>query len=57
VIENHLVPEWRVEKRNEDGSYERVNYFRGPDSRRRAIDARQHFGEFDEITLEPVGNR
>lgn len=43
---------------DEDGGYECVLVFAGPNARRRAIDyARYHFGEFDEIELEPAGNR
>jgi hypothetical protein len=45
---------WRVEKIDEDGGYECVEVFAGPNARHRAIDyARHRFREFDEIELEP----
>lgn len=46
--------DWRVEKMDEDGGYECVEIFAGPNARQRAIDYAQHrFGDFDEIELEP----
>jgi hypothetical protein len=45
---------WRVEKIDEDGGYECVEVFAGPNARQRAIDyARHRFGEYDEIELAP----
>nr|UXE45992.1 hypothetical protein Hi04_10k_c5482_00038 [uncultured bacterium] len=45
---------WRVEKIDEDGGYECVEVFAGPNARQRAIDYTRHrFGDFDEIVLEP----
>ena len=47
---------WRVEKIDEDGGYKCVEVFAGPNARQRAIDyARQRFGGFDGIELEPYG--
>jgi hypothetical protein len=44
--------DWRVEKMDEDGRYECVEVFAGPNARERAIDyARHRFGDFDEIEL------
>jgi hypothetical protein len=46
--------DWRVEKMDEDGSYECVEVFAGPNARQRAIDnARHRFGDYDEIELKP----
>lgn len=54
VIEGVVPGEWRIVTTNEDGSYETVGTFLGPDARLRAINyARHRFGEFDEITLQP----
>jgi hypothetical protein len=45
---------WPVEKMDEDGGYECVEVFAGPNARQRAIDyARPPFSQFDEIELEP----
>jgi hypothetical protein len=47
---------WRVEKMDEDGAYEWVAVFAGPNARQWAIDyARHRFGDFDEIELAPYG--
>ena len=44
---------WRVEKMDEDGGYETVRVFSGPDAREQAIRyAVEKFGTFDEIQLE-----
>ena|SRR5215469_8276909 len=55
VVEGRFVPgEWCIEIANEDGGYETVTFFRGPEARERAIThARDRFGEFDE-TLKPT---
>jgi hypothetical protein len=54
VVEDAVPGEWRVETINENGRFETVRTFRGPDSRLRAIEyARDRFGELDEITLQP----
>jgi hypothetical protein len=46
---------WRVEKIDEDGGYECVEVFAGPNARQGAIDyARHRFGDFDEIVLEAI---
>jgi len=45
---------WLVEKLDEDGGYECVEVFAGPNARQRALDyARHRFGEFDEISTWP----
>ena len=45
---------WRVEKMDNDGGYEAVKVFSGPDARDPAIHyAKQEFGDYDEIRLEP----
>ena len=45
---------WRVEKMDNDGGYEAVKVFSGPDARDQAIRyAKQEFGDYDEIRLEP----
>ena len=45
---------WRVEKMDEDGGYEAVKVFSGPDARDQAIRYAKHeFGDYDEIRLEP----
>jgi hypothetical protein len=45
---------WRVAKMDSDGGYEAIEIFSCLDARQRATDyARHHFGEFDEIELEP----
>jgi hypothetical protein len=47
---------WRAEKMDEDGGYECVEIFAGPNARQRAIDyARHRFGGFDEVELAPYG--
>jgi hypothetical protein len=44
----------RVEKMDEDGGYEVVEVFTGPDPRQHAIQyAEREFGTYDEIRLEP----
>jgi hypothetical protein len=46
---------WRVEKMDEDGGYECVEVFAGPNALQRAIDyARHRFGDFDVIELAPL---
>jgi hypothetical protein len=46
---------WRVEKMNEDGGYDAVRVFTGPDAREQAIRyVEQEFGEHDD--LHAVGN-
>ena len=45
---------WRVEKMDEDGGYEVIEVFTGPDARQQAIEyAEREFGTFDEIRLDP----
>ena len=45
---------WRVEKMDNDGGYEAVKVFSGPDARDQAIRYAKHeFGDYDEIRLEP----
>jgi hypothetical protein len=53
VFEDRETPgNWRVEKMDEDGGYEAVKVFTGPDARRQAIRyAEREFGVFDEIRL------
>jgi aryl-alcohol dehydrogenase-like predicted oxidoreductase len=55
VFEDREIPgNWRVEKMNEDGGYEVVKVFTGPDAREQTRRyAEREFGEFDEIRLEP----
>jgi hypothetical protein len=55
VFEDRKTPgNWRVEKMDEDGGYEVVKVFTGPDARQQAIQyAEREFGAFDEIRLEP----
>lgn len=55
VFEDRETPgNWRVEKLDEDGGYEVVEVFTGPDAGQQAIRyADQRFGVFDEITLAP----
>jgi hypothetical protein len=55
VFEDRAVPgNWRVEKMDEDGGYDVVKVFTGPDARDQAIRyAMQEFGDYDEIRLEP----
>jgi hypothetical protein len=55
VFRDRIVREvWRVEKMDQDGGYECIEIFTGPNARERAIEyARHRFGEFDEIELEP----
>jgi hypothetical protein len=55
VTGDRFVPgEWSVEKMDKDGGYEPVMFFRGPKAREQAIaHARDRFGQFDEITLNP----
>ena len=55
VFEDRDIPgAWRVEKMDKDGAYVAFATFAGPHARQHAIDyARQLFGAFDEITLEP----
>lgn len=60
VVESFAVRgEWHVEAMNENGRFETVQIFRGPDARMRAIDwarnasTSQCFGEFDEIKPQP----
>jgi hypothetical protein len=46
--------DWRVEKMDDDGGYEVVKVFTGPDAHEQAIRyAEREFGAFDEIDLEP----
>ena len=45
---------WRVEKMDEDGGYEVVKVFSGPNARRNAIRyAEREFGEYDQIWFKP----
>jgi hypothetical protein len=45
---------WRVEKMDEDGGYDVVKVFTGPDAREQAIRyAEREFGSYDEIRLPP----
>jgi hypothetical protein len=55
VFKDRAVPgNWRVEKMDEDGGYDVVKVFAGPDARDQAIRyAVQEFGDYDEIRLEP----
>jgi hypothetical protein len=55
VLEDRETPgNWRVEKMEEDGGFEVVKVFTGPDARQHAIQyAEREFGTFDEIRLEP----
>jgi hypothetical protein len=55
VFRDRATPgNWRVEKMDEDGGYEVVKVFTGPDARQQAIRYAEHeFGAFDEIQLEP----
>ena len=55
VFEDRETPgNWRVEKMDEDGGYDAVKVFTGPDARERAIRyAELEFGDYDEIRLEP----
>ena len=55
VFEDRETPgNWRVEKMDEDGGYQVVKVFTGPDARQQAIQyAEREFGAFDEIRLEP----
>lgn len=54
VVEDAVPGEWRIETMNENGHFETVRIFRGPDARLRAVDyARRRFGEFEEITVQP----
>jgi hypothetical protein len=55
VFEDRETPgNWRVEKMDEDGGYEVVKVFTGPEARQQAIQyAEREFGTFDEIRLEP----
>jgi hypothetical protein len=55
VFEDRATPgNWRVEKIDEDGGYEVVKVFTGPDARGQAIRyAEREFGNYDEIRLEP----
>jgi hypothetical protein len=57
VFEDRTIPgAWRVEKMNEDGDYVAFVIFAGPNAHQNAIDyARQRFGTFDEIRIEPHG--
>ena len=57
VFEDRLTPgNWRVEKMDDDGGYEVVKIFSGPDARGQAIGfAEREFGNYDEIRLEPYG--
>jgi hypothetical protein len=59
VFEDRETPgNWRVEKMDEDGGYEAVKVFTGPDARQQAIRyAEREFGAFDEIRLEPYRRR
>jgi hypothetical protein len=59
VFEGRKTPgNWRVEKRDEDGGYDAVKVFTGPDARQQAIRyAEREFGAFDEIRLEPYRRR
>jgi len=54
IFRDRIVREvWRVEKMDQDGGYECIEIFTGPNARERAIEyARHRFGEFDEIELE-----
>jgi hypothetical protein len=53
-VDREIEGAWRVEKMDEDGGYECVELFSGPNARQRAIDyARHRFDEFDEIVLAP----
>ena len=55
VFEDRETPgNWQVEKMDEDGGYEVVKVFTGPDARQQAIQyAESEFGTYDEIQLEP----
>jgi hypothetical protein len=55
VFEDRENPgDWRVEKMDDDGGYEAVDVFTGPDAREQAIlYAERRFGEYDEIKFEP----
>jgi len=55
VFEDRITPgEWRVEKMDEDGGYEEVKVFTGPDARWHAIRyAADKYDVFDVIRLEP----
>jgi hypothetical protein len=55
VFEDRVTPgSWRVEKMDDDGGYQVVKVFSGPDARERAIQyAEREFGVYDEIRLEP----
>jgi hypothetical protein len=57
VFEDRITPgDWRVEKIDDDGGYEVVKVFTGPDAREQAIEyAEREFGIYDEIRLEPYG--
>ena len=59
VFEDRETPgNWRVEKMDEDGGYDAVKVFTGPDARQQAIRyAEREFGAFDEIRLEPYRRR
>jgi hypothetical protein len=53
IFEDRVTPrDWRVEKMDEDGGYEAVKVFTGPDAREQAIRyAEREFGVFDKIRL------
>jgi len=53
VFEDGVIPgAWRVE--GKDNGHEVFAIFAGPNAHQNAVDyARQRFGTFDEITLEP----
>lgn len=55
VFEDRITPgNWRVEKMDDDGGYEVVKVFAGPDAREQAIRyAEREFDVYDEIRLEP----
>jgi hypothetical protein len=55
VFRDRVNPDdWRVEKMDDDGGYEVVEVFTGPDARQQAIRyAKSKFGAYDEIELEP----
>ena len=55
VFEDRITPGyWRVEKMDEDGGYEEVKVFTGPDARWQAIRyAADKYDVFDVIRLEP----
>jgi hypothetical protein len=57
VFEDRTIPgAWCVEKMNEDGDHVAFVIFAGPNAHQNAINyARQLFGTFDEITLDPYG--